>query len=226
MLPLYTFGHILCAPECYVKLNKNVLCVNRMRLTGILRLCAGLAILTLLPLGTTSPLLAQAPSANSPAKSEEKYPPNLSREIHHQLLVLPYYSVFDVIGFTLDGGRVTLTGQVVRPTLKSQAEAAVKSIEGVDSVVNQIELLPPSPADDELRRAIYRAIFEDSTLARYAVHPVPPIHIIVKNGDVALEGAVESVSDKNLAGSRAGGVANVHNVKNNLVVQPKGSAGE
>jgi hyperosmotically inducible protein len=172
------------------------------------------------------PGLAQAPLANTPTKPEEKSPSSLSREIHHQLLVLPYYSVFDIIGFTLDGKKVTLTGQVVRPTLKSQAEAAVESLEGVAIVVNQIELLPASPADDELRRATYRAIFEDATLARYALQTVPPIHIIVKNGNVALEGTVESVSDKNLASSRAGGVANVHNVRNNLVVQPKGSARE
>ena len=197
-----------------------------MKPTRIFRFRICLALLILFPVGSTRPALAQAPLANAPAKPEEKNPSSLPREIHHQLLVLPYYSVFDIIGFTLDGKKVTLTGQVVRPTLKSQAEAAVKSIEGVAIVVNQIELLPASPADDELRRATYRAIFEDATLARYAVQTVPPIHIIVKNGNVALEGTVASVSDKNLAGSRAGGVANVHNVKNNLVVQPKGSARE
>ena len=197
-----------------------------MRIARILRLRMCLPLLILLLAGATPLVLAQVPSANTPAKSEEKYPSNLSREIHHQLLVLPYYSVFDSISFTLNGTKVTLTGQVVRPTLRSQAEAAVKSIEGVVIVVNQIEILPASPADDELRRATYRAIFEDATLARYAVQTVPPIHIIVKNGNVALEGAVESASDRNLAGSRAGGVANVHNVKNNLVVRPKGSAGE
>ena len=197
-----------------------------MKPTRIFRFRICLALLILFPVGSTRPALAQEPLANAPAKPEEKNPSSLPREIHHQLLVLPYYSVFDIIGFTLDGKKVTLTGQVVRPTLKSQAEAAVKSIEGVAIVVNQIELLPASPADDELRRATYRAIFEDATLARYAVQTVPPIHIIVKNGNVALEGTVASVSDKNLAGSRAGGVANVHNVKNNLVVQPKGSARE
>lgn len=197
-----------------------------MRLPRILRFRICLALLILLPVGATRLVVAQTPSANTPATPEEKNHSSLSREIHHQLLVLPYYSVFDIIGFTLDGKKVTLTGQVVRPTLKSQAEAAVKSIEGVAIVVNQIELLPPSPADDELRRATYRAIFEDTTLARYAVQTVPPIHIIVKNGNVALEGTVESVSDRDLAGSRAGGVGNVHNVKNNLVVRPKGSTAE
>jgi len=197
-----------------------------MRPTRIWRLRICLALLILLPVGAALPARAQKKSANAPPQSEEKYPSSLSREIHHQLLVLPYYSVFDTIGFTLNGSQVTLTGQVVRPTLKSQAAAAVKSIEGVAVVVNQIEVLPASPADDELRRAVYRAIFEDATLARYAVQAVPPIHIIVKNGDVALEGTIDSASDKNLAGLRGGSVANVHSIKNNLVVQPKGSAGQ
>lgn len=169
---------------------------------------------------------AQAPSAKKPTKPEENYASSLPREIRHQLLLLPYYSVFDNITFTLKGAIVTLSGQVVRPTLKAHAEAAVKSIEGVGAVVNQIEILPASPADDELRRAIYRAIFEDSALARYAVQAVPPIHIIVKNGNVTLEGSVDSASDKNLAAARAGGVTNVLDVKNNLVVRAKGSAGE
>jgi hyperosmotically inducible protein len=197
-----------------------------MRPTRILRFPIRWAALILLAVGAVSIVPAQAPSPDKPATSEEKYPSNQWREIHHQLQVLPYYSVFDIIGFTLIGSKVTLTGQVVRPTLRAQAEAAVKSIEGVAVVDNQIELLPVSPADDDLRNAIYRAIFEDATLARYAVQTVPPIHIIVKNGNVALEGTVESASDKNLAGLRASGVANVHNVKNNLVVQRKGSAGE
>lgn len=171
-------------------------------------------------------LAAHTASAQKPPKSEENYSTSLSREIHHQLLLLPYYSVFDNIAFTLDRTKVTLTGQVVRPTLKAQAGAAVKSIEGITVVVNQIELLPASPTDDDLRRAIYRAIFEDPTLAHYAVQAVPPIHIIVKNANVTLEGSVESAADKNLAAVRAGGVANVLSVKNNLVVQSRGSAGE
>jgi hyperosmotically inducible protein len=171
-------------------------------------------------------LAAQTASTKKPSKPEEKYPSSLSREIHHQLIVLPFYSVFDSIAFTIDGKKVTLTGQVVRHTLKEHAEAAIKSIEGVESVVNRIEILPTSPADDDLRRAVYRAVYEDPTLARYAVPPIPSVHIIVKNGNVALEGSINSDADKNLAASRAGGVANVLSVKNNLVVQPKGSAAE
>jgi hyperosmotically inducible protein len=113
---------------------------------------------------------------------------------------------------------VILSGQVTRPTLKSDAEAAVKSIEGVASVVNNIEVLPPSPMDDQLRRALYRVIYGDPGLSRYSIQAVPSIHIIVKNGNVALEGVVDSETDKNLAGIRANGVPNVFSVKNNLVV--------
>jgi hyperosmotically inducible protein len=91
-------------------------------------------------------------------------------------------------------------------------------------VVNHIELLPASPGDDELRRGIYRAIYENSTLARYAVQTVPPIHIIVKNGNVTLEGSVESLGDSNLAAARASSVANVQSFKNNLVVLPRPTA--
>lgn len=181
------------------------------------------ALLALLAVLAAPTLPAQTASAQKP---EERAPSGLSREIHHQILVLPFYSVFDFIAFTLDGNKVTLSGQVARRNLKAHAEAAVKSIEGVGVVVNNIEVLPVSPADDDLRRAVYRALYEDPTLARYATQNVPPIHIIVKNANVALEGSVESLSDKNLAALRAGGVANVLSVKNNLVVHPKGIAAE
>lgn len=180
----------------------------------------------LLGLSNLPSLCAQTNSAKTASQAQEKYPPGLAREIHHQLLVLPFYSVFDNIEFTLTGGNVTLRGQVLRLTLKTNAEAAVRSIEGVTVVVNQIEILPAIPADDELRRSIYRAVFEDAMLSRYAVQTVPPIHIIVKNGNVTLEGSVESTSDKNLASARAGTAAGVHSVKNNLLVLAKGSAGE
>lgn len=144
----------------------------------------------------------------------------LIKEVRHQLLLLPYYSVFDNLGFRIDGDTVMLEGQVVRPTLKSDAEAAVKSIEGVGAVVNNIEVLPVSPIDDQLRRAVYRAIYGDTVLSRYAYSAVPSIHIIVKNGNVTLEGVVDNESDKNLAGLRSNQVPNVFSVKNNLTVAP------
>jgi hyperosmotically inducible protein len=127
--------------------------------------------------------------------------------------------VFDNLTFKVDGDKVTLYGQVVRPTLKSDAEAAVKSIEGVASVENNIEVLPVSPIDDQIRRAVYRAIYGEPALSRYSIQAVPSIHIIVKNGNVTLEGVVDSESDKNLANLRASQVPNVFSVKNNLVVR-------
>jgi osmotically-inducible protein OsmY len=159
------------------------------------------------------------PAANPP-KPEE---PQLSHEIRHQLFVLPYYSVFDYIAFTLDGTKVTLTGYVLRPTLRANAEAAVKSLEGVSSVKNLIEVLPKSPSDDDARRAAYRAVFEDSSLQKYAVSEVPVVHIIFRNGEVTLEGVVGTEAEKNLATTRASGVTGVSAVKNNLSVHPKGA---
>lgn len=165
---------------------------------------------------------AQAPSTKGHTKAAAKPEEHsLSHDIRHQLLVLPYYSVFDYITFTLDGGKVTLSGQVVRPTLRADAEGAVKSIEGVTAVSNLIEVLPKFPADDELRRGVYRAIFEDVVLQRYAVSEIPAIHIVIKEGVVTLAGGVTSEADKNLAGARATGVTGVQSVKNNLTVRAK-----
>jgi hyperosmotically inducible protein len=165
---------------------------------------------------------AQVPPAKGAAKAAPKPEENtLAHEIRHQLQVVPYYSVFDYITFTLEGGKVTLTGHVVRPTLRNDAEAEVKSIEGVTSVNNLIEVLPRSAADDDLRRAVYRAIFEDAELQRYAISEVPAIHIILKGGSVTLEGVVGSESEKNLATTRAGKVTGVSSLKNNLAVHLK-----
>jgi hyperosmotically inducible periplasmic protein len=167
---------------------------------------------------------AQHPPAAKPAASAPNpEEPQLSHEIRHQLFVLPYYSVFDYVAFALDGDKVTLTGYVLRPTLRANAEAAVKSLEGVTSVKNLIEVLPKSPSDDNARRAVYRAIFEDSTLQRYAVSDVPLVHIILRNGEVTLEGVVASEAEKNLASTRTAGVPGVSDVKNNLSVHPKGA---
>jgi hyperosmotically inducible periplasmic protein len=167
-------------------------------------------------------LQAQHSAAAKPAKSEPKPEESvLSREIRHQILVLPYYSVFDYVSFSLDGDKVTLNGQVLRPTLRADAEAAIKSIEGVASVNNLIENLPRSATDDDIRRGVYRAMYEDSTLQRYGIPDVPAIHILVKNGQVTLEGAVGSEPEKTLAAARASSVAGISGVKNNLVIHPK-----
>jgi hyperosmotically inducible protein len=126
--------------------------------------------------------------------------------------------VFDNLLFKVDGDKVTLIGQVVRPTLKSDTENVVKSIEAVSSVDNQIEVLPVSAMDDQTRRAVFRAIYGDTALSRYGMSALPSIHIIVKNGNVTLEGVVDSETDKNLANFRANGVPNVFSVTNNLTV--------
>jgi hyperosmotically inducible periplasmic protein len=167
-------------------------------------------------------LHAQLPPHAKLAGGEPKVEESqLSGKIRHQLRVLPFYSVFDYITFTLDGDKVTLTGFVLRPKLKADAEAAVKSLEGVSSVRNLVEILPKSPADDDSRRAVYRAIFEDSTLQRYAVSEVPVIHIVLKNGEVTLKGAVASEAEKNLASARASSVPGISSVKNELVIRPQ-----
>ena len=139
--------------------------------------------------------------------------------MRHQLVLLPYYSVFD--NLSLQGGRRhrNLEGQVVRPTLKSDAEGVVKNIEGIGRVVNNIEVLPTSPMDDQIRRAVYRAIYGEPAFQDTPIGG-PSIHIIVKNGNVTLVGVVDSEADKNLANMRANGVPNVFSVKNELVVTP------
>ena len=141
------------------------------------------------------------------------------RETRHEILTLPYFGVFDNIEFRVDGEVVTLLGQVVRPTLKTEAEAAVKGIEGVEKVVNHLEVLPLSPNDDRLRLALYRAIYGYAPLQRYALSVIKPIRIIVKNGNVTLEGFVANEGDRNIANIRANGVHGIFSVTNNLRVE-------
>jgi hyperosmotically inducible protein len=143
----------------------------------------------------------------------------IAREVHHQLVLLPYYGVFDNLLYRVDGSTVTLTGQVTRPVLKSDAEAAVKKVEGVEKIVNEIEVLPVSPTDDRIRLAVYRAIYSKAPLQMYQLRAVPPIHIIVKNGNVTLVGVVARQMDKTLAGLAANGVPGVFSVTNNLTVE-------
>jgi len=166
-----------------------------------------------LVLAATGVLMAADPGSTAYKK--------LVKEIRHELVMLPYYNVFDNLSYKVEGSKVTLIGQVVKPTLKSDAGRAVKSIEGVESVDNQIEVLPLSPNDDRIRIAVYRAIYGQASFQRYAMQAVPPIHIIVKNGNVALEGVVANEGDKNLANIKANGVSGVFGVTNNLVVEGK-----
>ena len=144
----------------------------------------------------------------------------IAKQVRHELLMLPYYGVFDDLGFEAQGGVVTLVGAVVNPVLKSDAANVVKRIEGVTQVINEIEVLPVSPMDDQIRRAEYRAIYGDPVLStRYGFRSLPPIHIIVKNGNVRLEGVVANQMDRNLVGLRANAVPNVFSVQNGLRVE-------
>ncbi|MFZ0293535.1 MAG: BON domain-containing protein [Candidatus Sulfotelmatobacter sp.] len=150
------------------------------------------------------------------ARSQER----ITREVRHELLMLPYFDVFDYIAYKVDGSTVTLLGQVVRPVLKSDAENAVKHIEGVEKVNNQIEILPPSPMDEGLRIRLFRAIYEYAPLEKYALGIQKPIRIIVKSGRVTLEGVVDNEADKNLVSMRANTVPGIFSVTNNLQVAP------
>jgi hyperosmotically inducible protein len=162
-----------------------------------------------------APLSAVAQSGQQPPpRSQDR----IAKEVRHELLMLPYFGVFDSIAYKVDGGTVTLLGQVVRPTLKSDAENVVKHIEGVDHVDNQIEVLPPSPMDDRIRLELFRAIYQYPALQRYELGVQKPIRIIVKNGRVTLEGVVDNEADKNMAGIRANGVSGVFSVTNNLQI--------
>jgi hyperosmotically inducible protein len=156
----------------------------------------------------------QDPYMNGPANEGD-----LMKQVRHNLLMLPYYGVFDDLGFNVEGSTVTLTGQVNDPTLKNDAGSAVKKIKDVTNVVNNIEVLPLSPADNSVRLAAYRAIYNDPTLSvRYAYRATPPIHIIVKNGNIRLEGVVSSQMDKDLINVRVHSVPGAFNIENDLQV--------
>lgn len=160
---------------------------------------------------------AQDAQREPSAHAEER----IQREVRHELLMLPYVDVFDYLAYSVNGYEVTLIGQVVRPSIKSDAENVVKRIEGVEKVNNQIEVLPPSPMDDRLRMRLFRAIYGYPALQKYELGVQKPIRIIVKSGRVTLEGVVDNEGDKNLAGLRANSVSGVFSVTNNLqVVKP------
>lgn len=148
-----------------------------------------------------------------------KYEDRLAKQVRHELVMLPYYSIFDWLTFQVQGDRVILNGQVSRPSLRSDSASVVKKIEGVSAVTNNIQVLPLSPYDDRLRLALYRAIYGDSALSRYAIQPVGPIHIIVNRGHATLEGVVANETDRNIANIRANGVPGVFSVTNHIIVE-------
>jgi hyperosmotically inducible periplasmic protein len=144
----------------------------------------------------------------------------IAKEVRHELLMLPYYSLFDDLGYTVQGRTVTLTGSLTSQDAitKTDAEIAVKKIEGVEKVVNNIEVLPPSGADDAVRHRTYEKLMRTGGLSRYFWEAAPSIHIIVRNQRVTLAGFVISEMDKNMAGIAAKTVPGVFEVTNNLRV--------
>jgi hyperosmotically inducible protein len=161
-----------------------------------------------------------APNARMPAPNgSAQFEAWLTNQVRHQLVMLPWLTVFDNLEYRVEGNRVVLSGEVVRPVLKDDAANAVRHIEGVEAVQNNIEVLPVSNFDDQIRRQELRAIYGFPSLQRYGLGTMPSIRIIVKNGQVTLEGAVSDQGDKNMAGIRANGVANVFSVTNNLRVE-------
>ena len=171
------------------------------------------------PATTSTP---QEAASNPPLSPESLQ--KLANKIRHELVMLPYYDVYDNLYFRIQGRTVTLLGETPNASTKSSAGNVVKHIEGVDKVINNIEVLPPSPADERIRRATYRAIYSYGPLFKYSHAPVPPIHIIVKNGRVTLEGVVDSESDKQVAGMRANQVPGTFQITNNLAVAGPSSA--
>jgi hyperosmotically inducible protein len=168
-----------------------------------------------------TPILVQASLNDKVSVNEKINVPQTSVEkaVRHELVMLPYYNIFDDLSFQVNDGNVTLMGEVTRPTLRSDAENVVKRLEGVRSVTNNIEVLPLSPMDNQIRLATYRSIYGFGPLQRYAMGAVPSIHIIVKNGNVTLTGVVANEGDKNIANIRANGVSGVFSVKNELKVE-------
>jgi hyperosmotically inducible protein len=189
----------------------------------------GVAILGILFLSSA---FAQAPQADQPPagaaqnqmQSQELSPEAqgaLAQKVIHAIVMLPYYGVYDNIGFKMNGRTVTLTGQVLRSSLKPDAEHAVKKVEGVDKVINEIQVLPPGRIDQRIREQVREAIYGYGPLFKYANLPNPPIRIIVQNARLTLTGVVDNETDKNLCTMRANQVSDVLSVTNNLrVVKP------
>ena len=166
--------------------------------------------------------LLAATSKNQAPRDPAHYEAWLTKEARHQLVMLPWLTIFDNLEYKVEGTKVVLMGQVVRPVLKDDAGRAVKGIEGVTEVDNQIQVLPPSEMDWQIRRAEYRAIYGFAGLWKYAMGALPPVHIVVDNSRVTLYGVVDSQADKNLIELRAKTVPDVFSVTDNLQVAPSG----
>jgi hyperosmotically inducible protein len=162
--------------------------------------------------------LVALPAAQATIQSERALTP-LENDVRHELVMLPFLGVFDNISYRVEGSTVTLAGQVYRPSMKKSADRVVARIEGVETVVNNIEVLPTSPHDDRIRLLMLRAIYGHPVLGRYSLGTQPAIRIIVERGDVTLEGVVNRELEKNVANLQANSVPGVFSVTNNLRVE-------
>ncbi|HZS09549.1 MAG TPA: BON domain-containing protein [Blastocatellia bacterium] len=178
------------------------------------KILASTMTLTMLAMLAVTPILAAPGSHTAEPKAAETI-----KQIRKELVTLPFYGVFDNLAYSYEDGVVTLTGQVVRPTTRSDAARRVERLAGVDQVINKIEVLPLSNFDDQIRLATYRAIYRQPGLDRLAFQAVPPIHIIVSRGHVTLEGVVPNKGDSIRAYIAARGVPNAFSVTNNLRVE-------
>ena len=189
-----------------------------MKQQSLPRRTAVLFAMTLLVAGI-APAQKTAPKTAEPAKGADR----IVREVRHELVMLPYYGVFDDLEYKVEGNTVTLMGEVRSLGLKNAAEKAVKDIEGVERVENKIEMLPPNTADDQIRLVLYNKIYGQPSLQRYALQAVPSIHIIVRNGAVTLTGVVLNDLDKQVAYTQANSTPGIFRVTNNLrTEQPAG----
>ena len=164
-------------------------------------------------------LMGSAFAVSSNSSASDRLDQRLYKEVHHALAMIPQTTIFDNLSYRVNGSTVTLYGQVRNAIIKDEAQSAVKRLEGVERVDNRIEILPASFNDDRIRGQVARAVFSDPRLSSYAIQPLPPIRIIVKNGHVDLVGVVRTQADKDSAFIRANGVPGVFSVKNNLQVE-------
>ena len=183
----------------------------RNKLKGFSKAAVLLFLMTLVPIGMAATSTQTTPMSGKPAKS-------LEDRIQHSLLMLPYYGVFDEIAYKVEGSTVTLAGEVRRPLLQDEAEQAVRKVEGVTKVVNNIEILPLSPMDDSLRLMAYKAIYSRPGFEKYGIQAIKPIRIIVKNGHITLMGVVGSEFDKVQAEMAARSVPFAFSIKNELAI--------
>jgi hyperosmotically inducible periplasmic protein len=183
-------------------------------ITGNKNTLTGLILFFLLVSVGISP--ASTGNTGDPTKNNKPVK-NLTEKVRHELIMLSDFGVFDNLGFTItDANSVILTGQVVRPLLKADAETAVSRINGVSTVVNKIEVLPLSRTDDAIRERAYRAVYLRPDFEKYAIQATPPIRIIVKNGTITLQGVVNDSIDRTKAELAAKTIPGIFKVSDEL----------